>query len=797
MKISLNWLRSLIDLEMPPEDLSAKLLNLGFETESIETIGAQFSGVVIAEVKKVGPHPNADRLSLCVVSDGAETCEVVCGAPNVAEGQRIALAKIGAKLPGDFRIKKSKIRGAVSNGMICSAKELGLSSNGEDKGILVLGEDAVVGTDFSSITGEPDVVLDLDVTPNRPDCLSHLGLARELAITLGREVRRPGTDGISEDGPNPWPVAVEDAEECPRYVGRIVEGVRVGPSPDWLRRRLESIGLRPINNVVDVTNFVLHETGQPMHAFDADKLAGDALSVRAAREGEKIVALDETEYALSPENLVIADAEGPVAVAGVIGGLETAVTAGTSRLFLEFANFRPTRVRRSAKRLAVRTDSSYRFERGADLGGIPAAAARATALILELAGGKTGPLSDTNASPAAHRPIDVSARRMNEILGSDFPDDRILPLLKRIGEIFQDASGRLSLVPPSYRLDLATPNDLAEEVARHLGYDAIGEDPAPAHLPVPEPDPVRDACAALGATLCGLGFSEAYHRDMVSETALVRFLGRAPKPGDHPKLLNPLSEEWAYLRPSLLIGLMGSAASNLNHGAHGVRLFELGRVYTQTLDGVRERLTVSGILAGPVPSRAHWTGPGREPDFFSVKGAVEALLRDYRTAWKTPAAPDALFHPKACLELNIGNKTRGVAGLLHPSVAKAWDLGDRPVGAFEIDIEELPQWKARRARFAGFSPFPSSSRDLSLLVDAGARYESLERAVGALKLESLDSVSCIDVFEGDGLPVGKKSVTLRLSFSHPERTLKDEEVQAAVAKAVEALAKECGAQRRG
>jgi phenylalanyl-tRNA synthetase beta chain len=797
MKLSLNWLKSLVPLELSPEEISGKLLNLGFETDSIENIGAQFSGVVVGEVKKVGKHPNADRLSLCEVSDGSETVEVVCGAPNVAEGQRVAFAKIGAKLPGNFKIKKSKIRGATSNGMICSSKELGLSANGEDKGILVLGEDAAVGTDFSSMAGEPDVVLDLDVTPNRPDCLSHLGIARELGIALDLAAARPGAEEIPGDGPDAWTVAVENAEECARYVGRIVEGVSVGPSPDWLRRRLEAIGLRPINNVVDVTNFVLHETGQPMHAFDLDTLAGGTLSVRAAKEGETIVALDEKEYALSPENLVIADAKRPVAVAGVIGGLDTAVTASTKRVFLEFANFRPARVRRSAKRLGIRTDSSYRFERGADLGGIPAAAARATALILELAGGKAGSCSDTNASPAAHRPIEVSAKRMNDILGSDFPEERIVSLLKRIGETFKDATGGISLAPPSHRLDLATANDLAEEVARHLGYDQIPDDPAPAHLPVPEPDPVRDACASLRDSLCGLGFSEAYNRDMVSETALTRFLGAAPDSARHPKLQNPLSEEWAFLRPSLLIGLMRNTALNFNHGAPGVRLFEIGKVYSRGENGTEERLTLSGVLAGFEPVRAHWTGAGSEPDFFSVKGAVEAALRDYRTAWKPSESPDSLFHPKACLELNIGNKRRGVAGLLHPAVAKAWDLGDKPVAAFEIDIEELPQWKARAARFAGYSPFPSSSRDLSLLIDESVPYETLARAISALKLAELGSVAPIDVFQGKGVPEGKKSVTLRLSFSHKERTLKDAEVQSAVDGVLNALKDRCGAELRG
>ena len=797
MKISLNWLNELLPNKLSPDELSAKLLHLGFETDSKESIGAQFTGVVVGEVKKVGKHPNADRLSLCEVTDGAETCDVVCGAPNVAEGQRIAFAKIGAKLPGDFRIKRSKIRGTASHGMICSAKELGLSSNGEDKGILVLAEDAVVGTDFSALAGEPDVVLDIDITPNRPDCLSHLGLARELGISLNLPVKRPDTGTIAEDGPREWTVGVENPEECPRYFGRLIEGVKVGPSPDWLRRRLETIGLRAINNIVDVTNLVLHETGQPMHAFDADLLEGGTLSVRSASSGEKITALDEKEYTLTPENLVIADAKKPVAVAGVIGGLDTGVTEKTTSLFLEFANFKPARVRRSAKHLAIRTDSSYRFERGTDLGGIPEAAARATALILELAGGKAGPCSDSNGSPRAHAPVEVSPKQINAILGTDFPEDKILGIIKRINEPLLNTGATLSLVPPSHRLDLKTPNDLAEEIARHLGYDSIPEEGGPAHLPVPEPDPVRDACGALRTSLSGLGFNEAYHRDMVSESDLARYLGQSPSSESNPKLLNPLSEEWDYLRPSLLIGLMRSAASNFNHGAAGVRLYEIGKVYNKNADGITESLTVSGILSGPTPLKSHWTGAGSDPDFFAVKSAVEGLLRDYRTSWKTPSSPSALFHPKACLELNIGNKTRGLVGLLHPAVAKAWDLGTRTTAVFEIAIEELPQWKARRARFSGVSQFPSSTRDLSLLVDTNTSFESLSRTVSALKLETLESTVPIDLYEGKGLPEGRKSLTVRLSFSHPDRTLKDAEVQEAVDKVLDSLKTKHGAELRG
>ncbi|MFH1726379.1 MAG: phenylalanine--tRNA ligase subunit beta [Elusimicrobiota bacterium] len=818
MKISYSWLKDFIPLEIPPEELAEHLLLIGFEVEDITRIGPDFTGVVVGEVLTVEKHPNADRLSLCEVSVGDRKFAVVCGAPNVAAGQRVPLAPVGAKLRGGLKVKKAKIRGAVSQGMICSAKELGLAEETHINGIHVLPQDCALGADFRSVAGEADAVLDVDITPNRPDCLSHLGLARELCVYFDLPLTPLKAAPFDEGGPESLPIFVSDPAECPRYQGRLIEDVRIAPSPSWLAKRLEAVGLRPINNIADITNYVLFESGQPLHAFDADLLKGGRIDVRSARAGEKIRALDGKEYALSTENLVIADAERTVAVAGVIGGEATGVTQATRRVFLECAYFRPGRVRRSARLLGVRTDSSYRFERGADIGGIPAAAARAASLIVSLAGGAAGAPADTNPSPPERSLIRVSARRVNEILGADYPAGRVEGVLDRLSARCERSPDGLAVAPPSYRHDLTTEWDLAEEAARHLGYGAIPYETSPVRIPEPETLPLNDCAGLLRGRLGGLGFWEACNYDFVSEAELERFLGRAAGRDDHPRLLNPISEEWAVLRPSLLIGLLRNAALNFNRGAAGLRLFEIGRVYAKQGAGIDERTRAAGIMAGAYPVRAHWKRGGEAPDFFDIKGMVETALRGYRVGWRASSAPDGVFHPRMHLELLLDDphgkqppRVCGRAGLLHPDLVKRWDLApkgvpglgtapagrSREVAAFELDAGLLSGADVRAAGFRPFSAFPTSGRDLSVVVGENLAFEAVAACVRRLDLAELRRLELIDVFTGDSVEPGKKSLTLRITFSRADRTLRDAEIQAAVDRILSALRAECGAALRG
>ncbi|MBI3299840.1 MAG: phenylalanine--tRNA ligase subunit beta [Elusimicrobia bacterium] len=784
MRVSYSWLNELVDGLPRADQLAERLLLLGLEVASIERTGPDFTGVVVGQVLTKEKHPNADRLSLCTVSDGKASFPVVCGAPNVEAGQRVALAKVGARLPGDFKIKSSKIRGAVSEGMICSAKELGLPDPGVD-GILVLGEGAALGQDFAATLGPGDALLEVEIGPNRPDCLSHVGLARELAVHLGTALRLPPEAPAPGPGPAPLPVAVADPAACPRYAGLLVSGATVGPSPEAMRRRLEACGLRPINGAVDVTNFLLLENGQPLHVFDADKLRGRRIEVRAARAGESLKALDGRTYALTPEDLVIADAEGPVAIAGVMGGEPTGVTESTKNIFIECARFHPGRIRRTAKRLGLRTDSSTRFERGVDPAALARRAARAAALVVENCGGQAGPLTDSAPSCPPPPAIKVTAARVNELLGTAHPAPAVDAVLGRLAErVDGDA-----VFPPSWRLDLAIPEDLAEEVGRHLGYDKIPEDAAPARLSVPVDLAVPTLTEALSDALAGLGFQEAMNYDFLSERELERVYGPAASvdmldgaaaAGDLARLLNPLSEDWAAMRPTLLGGLLRNAALNQNRGAAGGRLFESGRVYRRLAAGVHESTRLAGVWWGG--ERKHWKRSAPAPDVQEAAGLIDALLRGRPLEKRPGAAGDALFHPKASLTLLAGGRVVGRLGELHPDTLRRWELGG-PATAFELDLDALAAAPAPAPRYAPVSPFPAVERDLSLLVDEAAPFEDLRGPLQALKVPALVRLELIDVFAGQGLPAGKLSWTVRLTFSAPDRTLTEADIKAAMDKA--------------
>ncbi|HAM34818.1 MAG TPA: phenylalanine--tRNA ligase subunit beta [Elusimicrobia bacterium] len=795
MKVSYNWLKEHIALELPAEDLADQLLQLGFEVTAVENRGPGFSGVVTGQVLAVDKHPNADRLSLCQVDDGTQKHSVVCGAANVAAGQKVALARLGAVLPGGFKIERAKIRGVESQGMICSRQELGLGENGG--GIWVMDPASPVGRDLAEALGHTDQILDVEFTPNRPDCLSHLGLARELSAFFQIPLRAQPASRLPAGAIASLGVEVNAPQACPRYVGRSLEGLRIGPSPGWLAAKLEAVGLRPINNLVDITNYLLMDMGQPMHAFDMDRLEG-SIVVRFARPGEKIIALDEKEYALSERCLVIADQKKPVAIAGVMGGRDTGVTDRTTRAFLESALFDPATTRRTSQALKLKSDASYRFERGVDPEASASASARATELIVRLCGRdvKFSEPLERRAQSQPASPIIVTSARLNAILGTSLEDGEVESILRRVSAGFEKQAERLSVTVPSFRRDLTSAWDLAEEVARLSGYDKIPYRLAPSIVSPSPALPAQAAADRCRQRLAALGLCEAYNYDLISEKQAVQARLDVPL----ARVLNPISEEYAALRPTLLIGLLENARLNLNNGSETVRLFEIGKIYARTAEAVAESTHAAAVLLGP--ALRHWKAPrGQRLDIYDAKGVLGELLAgiphlqwlplDAAEARRCPGDP--LFHPRASLRLVLPDGLLATVGLIHPQAARAWELEREGACLFDVDLDRLCALKPHLAKFSAFSVFPGASRDLSFLVGSDVAYGRVEEAIRSCRAAPLRDVELVDKFTGQGVPQGRQSLTVRLVFGCEDRTLKDAEVASAVESILAELSRRLGA----
>lgn len=806
MKISYSWLKEYLPLDIPAQDLASHLLQLGFEVSALSRLGPNFKGVVAAEILSIAKHPNADRLSLCSVNDGASTLSIVCGAQNIAVGQRVPLARLGAVLPGGHVITRAKIRGLESEGMICSSAELGLPpapNNGA--GILVMDPSVEIGSDLAKTLGPSDDILEVEITPNRPDCLSHLGLARELAAYFRLSLRaQPSPAAAAATGEKPClPVKIEAAKACPRYLGRSFESLQVGPSPAWLSAKLEAVGLRPINNLVDITNYILMDMGQPLHVFNAQALEGGQVVVRYAASGEKIKALDGRSYDLTPDCLVIADAKKPAAIAGVMGGEESSVTAQTTSAFLESAYFSPVVVRKTSSLLRLRSDSSVRFERGADIEAVAAASQKAAGLIRALCGKNTAASKALDQYPAKEQPspIKISSERINSILGSTFEEAEIEGALKSISADFVKSGKEFLFTPPSYRPDLSQAWDLAEEAARLLGYNNI---PAKiASVPLKPSHDIRSHSSARNCRvrLAALGLMEAYNYDFLSEKVLARTrLAEGPALA-LARLSNPLNEDWTILRPTLLAGLLQNAAFNLNVGASSVRLFEIGKVYRRGASSLAESARLAGIILGP-RAPLHWqTANAGQSDFYQAKGLVEDIASGIAgLRWLAPkdqttedAVLQALYHPKTRLTLQCPEGPLGAVGLLHPQIARAWELDAQPVAIFELDLDKISETQPAKMQFRPYSLLPHSKRDLSFFVSKDVPYADIEGAIRGCGLEDLSGLDLLDVFSGKNVPEGQRSLTLRLSFSRMDRTLKDAEVSSAFDKITQELKTEFGA----
>jgi len=735
----------------------------------------------VAVVEEKAPHPNADKLSLCRVNDGTAIHHVVCGAQNFKAGDKVALARIGSILPGDFRIKKSKIRGEESCGMLCSEKELGLAD--ESAGIMVLATDRLLGTPLFDALGFRDTIFEIGLTPNRADCLSVIGVAREVAAKLGTTVHFPGHEP-DETGPPITTVAsvsVEDAALCPRYAARYIDGCTIAPSPAWLVNRLEAVGMRSINNVVDVTNYVLMEYGHPLHAFDFSRLAGGKIIVRRAGEGETFRTLDGQERPLLSSDLTIRDGEQAVALGGIMGGENSEITPETTTILLESAWFDPSAIRRTSKRLGLHTESSHRFERGADIGIVRRALDRAAALIAELAGG-TVAKGTLDVYPHQVRPRQVALRleRVNAILGTKLAVPELLDIFTRLQFQSQEIEpGVLTVTVPSFRVDIEREIDLIEEVARLHGFNAIPGTMPTARVFSDRPPLRQKVEKELRDLVTTHGFSEVVNFSFFAADLLDKLLLAQEDPRRETiRLLNPLSDDLAVMRSTLLPGLLQTVERNLSRRSLNLRLFELRRVYHPVpgQELADEPLQMGAILTG----RRHPEGWNHEDafvDFFDAKGVLENIFDEFRVRGVTCRVEGVApyFHPgKSCL-LAVGTEVIGSCGELHPDVLENFGIG-QPVYYIELHFEKLVALCGSTFTIVPPSRYPDTFRDIAMLVDETTPAAVVLETIKAQKVRDMEGVELFDLYTGQGIPDGKKSIAVRIRYRSQERTLTDDEI---------------------
>jgi len=867
MKVTLNWLKQYVDFNWSPEELTERLTMLGLEVEGVQMLGGEFNGVVVAEVITRDKHPNADKLSLCRVNDGTGERQIVCGAQNFKAGDKVPLILPGATLPmkaGDkepFTIKVGKIRGVESHGMMCSPQELGLSD--EVDGLLILREDAKIGQPFAEYLGRAgsDVVYDLEVTPNRPDLNSVIGIAREIAAVTGNALKLPDVSIAS--GPvsvagapsgttvdNYVAVRVDEPELCPRYTARVVTGVKIGPSPDWLRTTLEKVGIRSINNVVDVSNYVMLEIGQPLHTFDYHLIASTSsasvplaevsptvsvgsanqtggatgtvathgnrdgcptIVVRRATEGEKFKTLDDQERTLNVDTLLIADEQKAIALAGVMGGLNTEINDSTKDVLIESAYFQPTNIRRTSKTLGLRSESSYRFERGCDIGIADWASRRCAQLILETAGGQLVPgVVDTCAIEIKPKQISLRHHKTNELLGVPISQEEQTRYLESLGlkRVPSAASGRVPFVEanidtttllkkdvlpdsqhagvtfsiPTFRVDLKQEVDLIEEIMRLYGVDKIPSTPPRGAIGTNSFDIVCDQIAEARRLLSGMGLNEATGQTLIAETA-----ARLATPADNLVLLvNPLSSDMNALRPSLLPGLLDSLRHNVSRKNYDGALFEVGRVFTNVNGQTKEERRVAIALTGQL-AQSFWSGDDHDAkfDIYDLKGLLEEFIEQFGlrgVAFTRRAESTSLLLESATIALG-GKLVLGEFGQLLPAIAKKYDLRDA-VFLAEWSLDQMLARRNAGKSFKALPQFPSIRRDVAMLVGDTVTHDAVLDVVKRAKPLNLENVELFDVFRGTNVPAGQKSVAYAFTYRAADKTLTDPEVNAAHDKVV-------------
>ena len=794
MRFSLSWLKDYVDVDVSPEELKDLFSFSGMKVETMERPGAEIDGVVVAEVLNIVAHPNADTLSLVDVrwAEGEEQ-RVVCGAKNFSIGDRVPLARVGARLQG-LRITERKIRGEVSRGMLCSGAELGVSK--DHSGILILPSDTELGADVVKSLGLDDVIYDLEITPNRGDSMGLIGIAREVAALLGKELRIPEVQAPRSDLANPVEVQIDDEEGCARYIARYIDGITIGPSPSWMASRLLAAGVRPISNAVDVTNYVLLETSQPLHAFDARQISDNKIIVRRAKAGEKLTTLDGIEREMSPEDLLICDPKRALAIAGVMGGEDSEVADDTTALVLEAASFDHVSVSQTSRNHKLWTEASTRFERGVDPEGTAYAAARACMLFAELASGRvSGEVVDDYPSPPKPRSLTLRPSRTEHLLGYEIPVDEQIGHLRSIGFEVESAGNMLKVEVPSFRADIEREVDLIEEVARLEGFDKL-----PATLPKGHSgglDPAQIADRRVRQLLSGVGMSEAWTPSLVS----AKDADDLGLPKDHPArravaLSNPMSEDEGVLRTTILPGLLRAVARNVAQRAGGVALYEMARIYEPSDPELPQEPEVLAAVFTGLRTGKHWRDAGRRWDFFSAKGVLEALFIGLRLeAPRFRPVTGHPFHPTRAAAVSLNGTPLGALGEIHPEVCERFDVPEGSV-AFEIAVAPIMAALPPRPQVAELGRYPAIYLDLAFVVDAGVPAEKIGDLIAKSGEPEVTSVELFDVYTGEQVPAGKKSLAYALELRVPDRTLTDEDATTVRDRILGAVGERTGAELR-
>lgn len=798
MLISLNWLKQYIDLDgIEINEMENSLTMIGQEVEKIEIAGSNLENVVTAKIIEKEMHPDSDHLTVCKVDNGKEILQIVCGASNHKAGDKVVLAQIGAKLSEDFVIKKGKIRGKESCGMLCSEVELGIGSDKD--GIIILPEDAPIGVPFKDYLGINDTVFELEITPNRPDCLSHIGIARELSAYYGKELKYPETEiksEISEKTSDNVKVSIEDSNLSRRYVTRILKNVTVKESPKWLKERIEAVGLRSINNIVDVSNFILMEMNHPNHVFDLDKIEGNEIKVKSAVKGDKLVTLDEQERELEDGDIVICDSKKILALGGVMGGLDSEVTDNTKNILLEVAQFNPQNVRKTSRRLTLSSDSSYRFERGIDVEDSIKVINRLANLIQEVAGGEIlNGYVDVYPVPYENKVAELNFERLNRFVGKVIPREKVIEILRNLEIDVKDNGETLTLTAPSYRGDLELEQDYFEEVIRMYGFDNI-ENILPrvdinknSTLDTTKlTDRVKTICASVG-------LKEVINYSFIPKDALQKLKFTGVSEDKLIDISNPITEDFVTMRPTLLYSLIKNAKDNMNRNVSNIRFFEVSRTFEKAEELAKEDIKVGIILAGE-NDKTLWNPKPAHYDFYDLKGIVEEIFSKLKfQSFSIKRSVQTEFHPGRSADVFVGKEYIGSFGEIHPDVLENFGLNKKTVLVAEFNIELIKKYINKPFVYQGIVKYPAVPRDLALVMNENILVGDVLKTIEKID-KKVEKVELFDIYQGIGVEPGKKSVAISILLRDDSKTLEEKEINDIIDKILAKMKKDYMAELR-